>query len=171
MKPSSKKMVDASTQTDESYPDPSQQPVAINPGTPRGTSGTILPPAGTAPKNLPFHPHKKAPVPHHGKTRRPGPKPSVTGAWTQPPTVARAAPAKSTTTTTPAMAGRTTIASPTSPPPRRTPSTAHYAPWKAPPKRVVEKFEKASLPVDKEEFDQDTKRLGLRVGLHRSRHA
>ncbi|RYP51887.1 hypothetical protein DL768_002855 [Monosporascus sp. mg162] len=37
--------------------------------------------------------------------------------------------------------------------------------------RVVEKFEKARLPVDKKEFDEDVKRLGLRVGLHLSRHA
>ncbi|RYO82980.1 hypothetical protein DL766_007032 [Monosporascus sp. MC13-8B] len=37
--------------------------------------------------------------------------------------------------------------------------------------RVVEKFEKARLPVDKKEFDEDVKRLGLRVGLQLSRHA
>ncbi|RYP80154.1 hypothetical protein DL770_006349 [Monosporascus sp. CRB-9-2] len=37
--------------------------------------------------------------------------------------------------------------------------------------RVVEKFEKARLPVNKKEFDEDVKRLGLRVGLHLSRHA
>ncbi|RYP35544.1 hypothetical protein DL767_003798 [Monosporascus sp. MG133] len=37
--------------------------------------------------------------------------------------------------------------------------------------RVVEKFEKTRLPVNKKEFDEDVKRLGLRVGLHLSRHA
>ncbi|RYP63392.1 hypothetical protein DL769_006967 [Monosporascus sp. CRB-8-3] len=37
--------------------------------------------------------------------------------------------------------------------------------------RVVEKFEKARLPVDRKEFDEDVRRLGLRAGLHLSRHA
>ena len=57
------------------------------------------------------------------------------------------------------------------PKPTPTPGTAHYAEWKPTARRVIESFDKAELPVDHEEFKSDTERLGLRVGLHRSRHA
>ncbi|KAI0011420.1 hypothetical protein F4779DRAFT_227987 [Xylariaceae sp. FL0662B] len=38
-------------------------------------------------------------------------------------------------------------------------------------RRVVEKFDPPHLPVNQAEFDRDCQRLGLRKGLHHSRHA
>ena len=185
MRRSAKKLVDASTQTDEIDVDALEK-WAANYRSPRSKNP---PPATTAPRDLPFHPRRQAPVPHerarpptmapkdlpfhprrqapvpHGMAG-PAPKPPITGARAQPP-AARPVPARPTA---PAAAPQPTMSAPPStPPPRRPRGTAQF--WRAPPKRIVEDFDKPALPVDKEEFAQDTKRLGLRVGLHRSRHA
>lgn len=64
--------------------------------------------------------------------------------------------------------------------PSSTPAPAPAAVRAAPPTqapktfstpRVVEKFDKTYLPVNKAEFEADCKRLGLRAGLKLSRHA
>lgn len=61
------------------------------------------------------------------------------------------------------------------PAPAPAPAAVRAAPTQAPKTfstpRVVEKFDKTYLPVNKAEFEADCKRLGLRAGLKLSRHA
>ena len=149
-------------------------PAPMRAGPPRDNAPATTTTTYTPSRPTPPVGHSRPPITHCRPPPMNHSRPSPITHCRPPPPTTYSRPAHPTTHSRPHRPTNTNTTTRTmtkAGPPRLTAGTAHYAPWKPSSRRVIEKFDKAELPVDNEEFKHDVERLGLRVGLHRSRHA